>query len=151
MNPALEFLCEVVATLAPPHEVGTTPYGRRRVIPITGGMFEGPKLRGAVVPGGADWQIIRPDGVAELTALYELKTDDGVLIHVTHKGLRHGPDEVIQRVMRGETVDPTSYYFRGTPMLEAPVGKYDWLNRCVLVSSGARYAAEVRIRFFQVL
>jgi hypothetical protein len=151
MDLKTSFLFELIGSLAPPIEIGNTPYGRRRVIPVTGGTFEGPKLKGTALPGGADWQVIRPDGVTEVMALYELKTHDGTLIHVTNKGLRHGPDEVMQRLLRGETVDPASYYFRSTPVLEAPVGKYDWLNRSIFVASGARYAAEVRIRFYEVL
>ncbi len=151
MQLATEFLFEMKAGLAAPLEVGNTPYGRRRVIPVTGGTFEGPKGKGTVVPGGADWQVIRADGVTEVMALYELKADDGTLIHVTNKGLRHGPDAVIQRLMRGEEVDPSEYYFRTNPVFEAPTGKWDWLNRSMFLASGARYAAEVRIRFFQVL
>ncbi len=151
MTLATELVLEARVTVATPMELGQTPYGRRRVIPITGGSFEGPKLKGTVVPGGADWQVIRSDGVTELTALYELKTEDGTLIHVTNKGLRHGPEAVMQRLARGESVDPAAYYFRTIPAFEAPVGPYDWLNRAVFVGTGARYASEVHVRVFQVL
>ena len=150
MTLTTELILEARVTVAVPLELGETPYGRRRVIHITGGDFAGPRLRGTVVPGGADWQVIRPDGVTELTALYELKTDDGTLIHVTNRGLRHGPPEVMQRLMRGEAVDPDSYYFRTVPVFEAPSGRHDWLNRSVFVATGARSASDVRIRVYEV-
>lgn len=145
-----EFVLEARVAVATPLELGETPYGRRRVIHITGGHFAGPRLSGTIVPGGADWQVIRPDGVTELTALYELKTDDGVLIHVTNRGLRHGPAEVMQRLARGEPVDPASYYFRTAPVFEAPSGPYEWLNRSVFVAIGARSARDVLVRVFEV-
>jgi len=151
MSLTTELVLEARVTVAAPMELGQTPYGRRRVIPITGGTFTGPRIKGTVVPGGADWQVIRSDGVTELTAMYELKADDGTLIHVTNKGLRHGPDAVMQRLARGEAVDPASYYFRTVPVFEAPAGAYDWLNRSIFVGTGARYAGEVHVRVFQVL
>jgi len=151
MSLTTELVLEARVTVAAPMELGQTPYGRRRVIPITGGTFTGPRIKGTVVPGGADWQVIRSDGVTELTAMYELKADDGTLIHVTNKGLRHGPDAVMQRLARGEAVDPASYYFRTVPVFEAPAGAYDWLNRSIFVGTGARYASEVHVRVFQVL
>lgn len=150
MSPELEFVFEAMVTVAAPIEIGTTPQGRRRVIHITGGRFAGPRLRGTVVPGGADWQVIRPDGVTELTALYELKTDDGTLIHVANRGLRHGPPEVMQRLARGDPVDPASYYFRTTPVFEAPSGPYEWLNRSIFTATGARSASEVQVRVFEI-
>lgn len=148
MSLAMEFVFEATVTVARPLEVGETPLGRRRVIHITGGRFAGPRLKGIVVPGGADWQIIRPDGVTELMAMYELKTDDGTLIHVANRGLRHGPAEVMQRLLRGEDVDPASYYFRTVPVFEAPAGPHDWLNRSIFVATGARSANEVKVRVF---
>jgi hypothetical protein len=150
MSLAMEFVLEATVTVASPLEIGATPLGHRRAIHITGGRFAGPRLKGTVVPGGADWQIIRADGVTELTAVYELKTDDGTLIHVTNRGLRHGPAEVMQRLARGEPVDPASYYFRTTPVFEAPAGPYDWLNRSIFIATGARSANEVRVRVFEV-
>ena len=96
-------------------DLGNTPHGHRRIIPITGGSFEGPAIKGTVEPGGADWQIIRADNVAELNAQYTLKTDDGALIYITNKGYRHGPPAVLQRLAKGEAVDPKEYYFRAVP------------------------------------
>src|SRR5690349_22324737 len=87
----LQPLLRAEITLAAPQELGDTPAGRRRIIPITGGRFEGERLRGRVLPGGADWQIVRPDGVADLDARYTLETSDGALIYVRNHGYRHGP------------------------------------------------------------
>lgn len=150
MSVETEFVLEATVTVAAPIEIGETPQGRRRVIHITGGRFTGPRLRGTVVSGGADWQILRTDGVTELTALYELKTDDGTIIHVSNRGLRHGPPEVMQRLARGEPVDAASYYFRTVPVFEAPSGAYDWLNRSIFIATGARSANEVQIRVFEI-
>jgi Protein of unknown function (DUF3237) len=150
LTPALEFLCEIKAVLAPPVEVGPTPSGLRRIVDIAEGSFEGPLLRGTILPGGADWQILRTDGVAELRAHYVLKTDDGVLIPVRNRGLRHGPEEVLRRIAAGDNVDPSEYYFRTTPVFEAPAGRYEWLNRNVFVATAARYAGSVAIRVFRV-
>lgn len=150
MRPELELLFEVNASLDPAVEVGPTPRGLRRVVPITGGTFEGPSLRGTVVPGGADWQFVRADGVTEVEALYLLRTDDGVLIKVHNRGVRHGPEEVMGRIYAGEDVDPASYYFRATPTFEAPAGRYEWLNRNVYVCSGARFGRAVRLWMYRV-
>jgi hypothetical protein len=150
IQPELEFVCELTAALAQPIEVGATPSGLRRIVNIVEGSFEGPLLRGSILPGGADWQIIRTDGVAELQAHYVLKTDDGVLIQVRNRGLRHGPEEILRRIAEGGRVDPSEYYFRTTPVFEAPAGRYEWLNRSVFVAMAARYAASVTVRIFRL-
>ena len=92
-------------TLAPPLEMGVSPLGRRRIIEITGGQFTGERLSGKVLPGGADWQLVRADGVAYLDTRYTLETHDGALIYVQNRGYRHGPAEVIERLARGEMVE----------------------------------------------
>ena len=97
-----EFLCKVEVTLEPIRDLGETPLGRRRIIGITGGTFKGARLAGKILPGGADWQLIRSDGVAYLDARYTLETADGALIYVNNKGYRHGPKEVIERLAKGE-------------------------------------------------
>ena len=132
-------------TLAPAQELG-----RRRIIPITGGRFHGERLSGRVLGGGADWQIVRPDGVADLDARYTIETQDGALIYVWNKGYRHGPDEVIQRLRDGEAVDPKLYYMRTTPWFETGDARYAWLNRIVCVATGARRAAAVELDVFEV-
>ena len=137
-------------TLAPPQELGDSPLGRRRIIPITGGAFRGERLSGRVLPGGADWQIIRSDGVAELEARYTLETEDKALIYVRNFGYRHGSADVLQRLAAGEPVDPALYYMRTTPRFETGAERYRWLNRIVCVATGARRAAAVELEVFEV-
>ena len=120
-------------------DVGATPHGTRVTFPITGGTFEGERLRGKVL-GGDDWALRRADGVLELDLRATLETDDGALIHMTSFGLRHGPPEVIAALARGERVDPSTYYFRTTPRFETAHPKYAFLNRLIAVSSGDRHA-----------
>ena len=146
----LEPLLGAEITLAAPLELGDTPLGRRRVIPITGGTFRGARLSGRVLPGGADWQVIRADGVADLDARYTLETDDGALIYVRNKGYRHGPAEVLQKLAAGIPVDPALYYMRTTPWFETGAGRYHWLNRVVCVGTGERRAASVKLEFYEV-
>lgn len=146
----LQFLLGAEITLAPPQELGDSPLGRRRIIPITGGTFRGERLSGRVLPGGADWQIIRSDGVAELDARYTLETEDKALIYVRNFGYRHGPAEVLQRLAAGEPVDPSLYYMRTTPRFETGAERYRWLNRIICVATGARRAAAVELEVFEV-
>jgi hypothetical protein len=150
MKPALDLLLEIRATLGAPIAVGDVPEGKRRVVPITGGTFEGAKLRGSVLSGGADWQYLRPDGVTVVEAQYLLLTHDGVVIQVNNRGIRHGPEDVMRRLAAGEAVDAAEYYFRATPRLSAPAGPYDWLNRRVFLCSGARFPDAVALWFYEV-
>jgi hypothetical protein len=113
----------------------------RLLMTLEVGHFEGPRLRGKVLPGGGDWTLLRADGVLELDLRVTLETDDGALIHMASFGLRHGPPEVIAALARGETVDPSTYYFRTTPRFETAHPKYAFLNRLLAVSSGDRRAA----------
>jgi hypothetical protein len=147
----LERLFRAEITLAPPQELGDTPRGRRRIIGISGGRFSGERLSGRVLPGGADWQVIRADGVADLDARYTLETEDGALIYVRNRGLRHGPPEVLRQLAAGEAVDPARYYMRTTPLFETGDARYAWLNRIVCVATGARRPAAVELEIFQVL
>jgi hypothetical protein len=149
--PKLEFAFTATITLGAVQEVGNTPHGRRRIIPITGGTFNGPAIKGTVEAGGADWQIIRTDNVAELDAQYTLKTDDGVLIYIRNKGYRHGPAEVLQRLAKGEAVNPKEYYFRATPIFETASEKYNYLNKYIYIASGERKKDSVVINFYKVL
>ena len=137
-------------TLAAPLEMGVSALGRRRIIEITGGRFTGERLSGKVLPGGADWQLVRADGVAYLDTRYTLETQDGALIYVQNRGYRHGPAEVIERLARGEMVDPASYYFRTSPWFETSAPEYAWLNRTIFLGSGARLADRVRLEVFEV-
>jgi hypothetical protein len=146
----LQPLFKAEITLAAPQELGDTPLGRRRIIGITGGRFSGERLSGRVLPGGADWQVIRADGVADLDARYTLETSDGVLIFVRNKGYRHGPAEVLKKLSMGEAVDPSLYYMRTTPSFETGDARYSWLNRMVCVATGARRAAAVELDVYEV-
>jgi hypothetical protein len=120
-------------------DVGSVPHGIRRIAPITTGTFEGPHLRGTVVPAvSADWLLLRPDGVLELDLRVTLQTDDGALISMRSFGLRHGPADVIAAMGRGEPVDPAAYYFRTTPRFETGHPSYAFLNRIIAVGSGDR-------------
>jgi len=110
----------------------------------------GAKLAGRVLPGGADWQIVRDDGTAVLEARYTIEAADGALVYVRNWGYRHGPREVLARIARGEVVDPALYYFRTTPTFETAAPQYDWLNRTVAVCSAVRTADRVVIDFYAV-
>src|SRR5688500_10559742 len=148
--PRLAFAVDVRATVAPPLEVGDVAQGRRRIVAITGGTFEGPGLKGKVQPGGADWQIIRPDGFSELDTRYTLETDKGQIVYVQNAGIRHAPPDVMKRLLAGESVDPTLVYFRTVPKFETASPDLQWLTRAVFVGLGERYPNDVRIRFWRV-
>ena len=130
--------------------LGPTPYGDRRVIHITGGHFSG-RLSGRIVPGGADWQIVRPDGVADLEARYTLETVAGERVLVRSEGLRHGPPEVIAALARGEAVDPARYYFRTALRFETSAPALAWMNKLIAIGRGAREPRAVRLDVFEVL
>jgi hypothetical protein len=146
----LQPLVRIEVALAAPQELGDTPLGRRRIIGITGGKFSGERLSGRVLPGGADWQVIRADGVADLDARYTLETSDGALIYVRNRGYRHGPADVLQRLAAGAPVDPNLYYMRTTPKFETGDARYAWLNRIICVATGARRPAAVELEVFEV-
>ncbi|HTG12827.1 MAG TPA: DUF3237 domain-containing protein [Candidatus Eisenbacteria bacterium] len=129
---------------------GDTRSGLRRIIPITDGRVEGPRFSGEVLPGGADWQIVRVDGGAELEARYTVRTPDGALVYVRNIGLRCGPPEVLARLGRGEVVDPATYYFRTTPRFETGAPAHAWLNDVIAVGSAVRRADAVILDFYVV-
>jgi hypothetical protein len=131
-------LMKLQVTVAGPQRIGVGPHGTRITAPITEGHFEGPRLRGRVLPGGGDWTILRGDGVLELDLRVTLETDDGALIHMTSLGLRHGPADVLAALARGESVDPSAYYFRTLPRFETGHPKYEFLNRLLAVANGDR-------------
>jgi hypothetical protein len=152
MNPpGLRHLCDLDVELGPPLELGDSPRGRRRIIPIVGGTVSGERLSGRILNLGADWQTIFADGTAELDTRYSMETSDGAVIDIRNFGYRHGPKEVLDALMRGEIVDPTRYYMRTQPRFETGDARYLWLNRIVCVGSGARLKDGVRISFFEVL
>jgi Protein of unknown function (DUF3237) len=147
-----EFAFEARVAVEAPLVVGQSSRGVRRVVPITGGTFEGPNIRGRVIPGGADFQYMRPDGVLAVEARYTLETSDEALIMVTNRGIRRAPPAVMERLGRGEPVDPSEYYFRTTPEFEAPLGSnYEWLNQFVFIGVAERKPDAAIIRFYRVL
>jgi hypothetical protein len=147
----LEHLFTVRFDVTAPRSLGQTPFGERRIVQITGGSFEGPRLRGTVLPEGGDWILLRSDGVLQLDVRATLQTDDGALIYMTYRGFRHGPAEVIDRLNRGEAVDPFTYYFRTAPFFETGDERYAWLNRTICVSTGERLPSGPVYTVYQVL
>ena len=146
-----EFLFTITLDVPPILSLGDTPFGGRRIARVMGGHFEGPKLRGGVLPGGGDWLLLRNDGVLQLDVRLTMETDDKQHIYMTYKGLRHGPKEVIDRLNKGEAVDPSLYYFRATPYFETGSEKYAWINRVCCISTGSRSASGPTYHVFQVL
>jgi hypothetical protein len=149
--PKLEFIFDAQVSVGAPLELGDVAKGGRRIVPITGGDFFGPQISGTVVPGGADWQVLRSDGVAELEARYTLRTDDGALIDVRNLARRHGPSEVIAALAAGQAVDPASYYFRGAAFFETSAARYGWITRHIIVCSAHRGPARVLLKFYKML
>jgi Protein of unknown function (DUF3237) len=137
--------------IRPPSIIGATPGHDRRVGEITGGRFEGERLRGRILSGGNDWQSLRADGAVTLDVRLVMETDDGALIGVTYNGVRHGPKEVLDRIARGEKISPSEYYLRATPYYETASEKYGWLNRIVSVAYGHRMAAGAIYQVFEIL
>jgi hypothetical protein len=149
--PRLEFIFAARVTVDAPLDFGDVGKGSRRIVPITGGEFCGPQLRGVVLTGGADWQVLRSDGVAELEARYTLRTDDGALIYVRNHALRHGPAEVMAALAAGRPVEPDAYYFRGAAFFETGAPHYAWVAKHIVVCTGAREQATVKLQFYRVL
>jgi hypothetical protein len=147
----LEWLMDAEVQVSRPVQVGNIPTGFHQGVPIGTGFFAGPRLRGTVIPGATDWQLIQPDGIAKLDVSGAMLTDDGVTIRVSSKGMRHGPPEVMARLNAGEVVPPDQYYMRAVAHFNAPIGPYDWLNKALFVSWGERYADKVVIHYYQVL
>jgi hypothetical protein len=130
---------------------GATPGAFRRIGVVPGGSFEGDRLSGEVLDGGSDWQAVRSDGSTTLNVRLVLKTKDDALICMTYQGVRHGPPSIIERIEKGEVVDPTSYYFRINPVFETAAPKYDWINRVIAVGIDHRQADGPIYSVFEVL
>jgi hypothetical protein len=148
--PRLVFAFELHAQVAPPLLVGDIPAGTRRIVQITGGTFEGPGLKGKVLPGGADWQIIHPDGFSELDTRYTIETDAGKTIYVQNAGMRHAPPDVMKQLLAGQPVDPALVYFRTVARFETSARELQWLTRAVFIGVGERQPADVLIRYWRV-
>jgi len=149
--PALAFAFEARVTVGLPLDIGAVQGARRRIVPITGGTVAGKRLSGKVLPGGADWQVIRADGVTELVARYAIQADDGALIAVVNSGLRHAPPEIMRQLTEGRRADPALVYFRTVPVFLPPDGPHAWLGRSIFLGMGERLPDQVIIRVFEVL
>lgn len=146
-----EFLCELVGDLDDPQPMGMTPKGIRMTYPIRGGTVKGPKLNGEVLDFGADWLVIRQDGVAELDVRAAMRTDDGELIYAYYRGILKIDPEMMGRIQNDEEVDPSAYYFRTTPVFETGSEKYSWLNQIICVGVGKVEKKRVRYYVYQIL
>ncbi len=132
-------LFRIHMTLHPIQDLGATPLGQRRIIPVAGGSFAGERLRGRVQPhAGSDWLLLRSDGTFQADARVPLETDDGAVIAMTYRALRHASPEVTARIGRGEPVAPSEYYLRSAPFFETGDARYAWLNSIVAVGIGER-------------
>jgi hypothetical protein len=145
-------LFDLTLTVPTIEDLGETPSGLRKIATVAGGSFAGERLRGTVKasPGG-DWLLLRSDGVLCLDVRLTLQTDDGALIYMCYRGLRHGPKDVIERLNQGEAVDPALYYFRSVPVFETSSSRYSWLNRAIFVATGRREASGPTYEVHEVL
>ena len=146
-----EFLAKIHAELQEPLALVGTPRGVRQIYNIVGGTFEGPRVKGVVLPGGADWMVLRPDGVAELDVRATVRTDDGEFVYTFYRGVLRASPEIMLRIAQGEAVDPSTYYFRTTPVFETGSEKYGWLNSVVAVGVGSAGANWVEYDVFAIL
>jgi hypothetical protein len=143
-DPRLTRIYRLEATVAQPLDLGETPQGHRRIVPLTGGRFTGHEINGELLPGAsADWQIILPDGTTLGDVRYTLQTDSGDLLYVRSQGVRHGSAEVLDRLARGDNVDASEYTFRTATQIETASRKLDWLNKGVFVSVAGRQTGAV--------
>jgi hypothetical protein len=149
-TPKLSLAMTLTVQVGPPTELGEVPRGRRRIIPILGGTFEGPNVRGKVLPGGADWQIVRADGLAELDTRYMLQTDAGSLVYIQNAGIRHAPPDVTKKLLAGQPVDPSQVYFKTVPTFETSAPELQWLTRSIFIGTGERRPAEVIVHVWRV-
>lgn len=149
-QPTLKFFADVSVEVDTPQEVGQTPRGRRRLIPILGGKVSGDGWSAKVLAGGADFQLIVSDTLAELDARYTLQTDTGAMIYVHNRAIRSGPPELMAKIARGEAVDPAAIYFRCCPRFETAAPALGWINERIFVGAGRREPDRVVMRFFEV-
>ena len=148
--PGLSHVCDLTVDLDPVIAMGAGRAGARRIIPITGGTVKGPRLEGRILNIGADWQTIWGSGVAELDTRYAMETSDGAVIEIINYGYRHGPEDVIAQLARGDSVDPAAYYMRTHARLETGDARYDWVNRTLFVGHGQRTSAQVIVSLFAI-
>jgi Protein of unknown function (DUF3237) len=153
MAPALatKYVFSLAIKVGTPIVAGDTGHGVRRVIPVLGGEVRGPGMKGTIFPVGADFQTIRPSGFTELEAKYAFEIDDGAVIYIENIGVRFGPKELLDRIAKGEIVDPALIYFRSVPRFETGAENYRWLMENLFVGVGSRYPDRVELDVHQVL
>ena len=138
-DPRLDLIFRLEASVGDPQDVGQISAGHRRIVPLSGGTFSGPELRGTLLPGAsADWQTVLPDGTVLGDVRYTLETESGDVPYVQSQGVRHGSPEVLGRLRRGEDVDAAEYTFRTAVKIETGAESLDWMNKGVFVSVGGR-------------
>ena len=145
----LEHVADLRIEVDAPVEIGQTVAGIRRMVPILGGAATGPRLSGAIRPGGADFQVLRPDGVTDLQARYVIETAEG-LVYIENTGVRHGSPEAMERLRQGAFVDPSEIYFRSTPRFETAVPALRWLTTRLFVAAAARFPDRVELSVYLV-
>src|SRR4051812_19448929 len=145
--PIFTIRCEVADIL----DLGPAPFRRRRVVNLLGGTVSGARLKGRILPGGADWQVMAADGALDIHARYTIESDAGALIQVDSRGVRNGPPDVMARLSRGEDVDAAEYYFRTAMRFETAHQSAAWLNRILALAKGARERNAVRLEVYEVL
>ena len=147
---ATRLVCRIRGELGAVQEIGDVSAGRRRVVPIAGGRVDGPLLAGEIIPGGADWQLVAPDGSAAIEARYTIRADDGGLILVHSRGVRSGEPAVLARLAAGEPVDPGEYYFRTLVTLETSAPAHTWVNGRLFIAVAAREPSAVVIDLYEL-
>jgi hypothetical protein len=153
MKPQLStrYVFSLAIKIGAPIVAGDLGHGIRRIIPILGGELHGEGMKGTIFPYGADFQTIRPNGFTEVEAKYAFKLDDGAIVYIENVGIRFGPKELLDRIAKGEVVDPNLIYFRSVPKFETGAAKYRWLMENLFVGVGARHPDRVEIDVHQVL
>jgi Protein of unknown function (DUF3237) len=151
--PALQtkYVFSLAIKVGAPIIAGDIGWGTRRVIPVLGGEVRGPDMRGTILPSGADFQIIRPNGFTELEAKYAFQMEDGAIVYIENIGIRFGPKEALDRIARGESVDPSLIYFRSVPRFETGSENWRWLMEHLFVAVGARHPDRVELDVHQVM
>ncbi len=149
-DPTVAFVFGARVRVDPPMILGEAGGVERRIVPILGGPVDGPRLRGEILPFGADWQNVRPDGVTEVLARYVIRAEDGTMISVVNQGIRRASEPVIRSLLAGERVDPALVYFRAAPTFEVGAGPHAWLTENLFLSAGTRHPDSVELRFYVV-
>jgi hypothetical protein len=153
MTPQLQtrYVFSLSIDVGTPVSAGDLGHGTRRIVPILGGTVKGERVNGSIMPFGADYQVLRPDGFTEVVAKYALKLDDGAVIYIENVGMRFGPRDLLDKLASGETVDPALIYFRSVPRFETGAPRYRWMMQNLFIGVGARYPDRVEIAVHQVL